>query len=138
MTTECVNWPKGWKDSGEGGLVVYFAVLDDEDDSFVKCFAESTITMSYPDVEVSGHLSRVWSEPPSRRRSGDDHLLLEFPGSLPLLAAICVDSTKSSWCRDGDYFTPTRNDLTDHGRALYDNLTALYGREVLILTLLDT
>lgn len=129
-TTACVNWPQRWEDSGEGGLVVYFVVVENYDDPFVQCYYESAPTMAYPDVIVSGHRDEVWPE-----RRGDS-----LPESGDLLAVVCVASTTASWCDPdtGIYFAVTTADLTDHGKQLYNNLQALYGREVLIITLLDT
>lgn len=130
MTTPCVNWPRDWENTAEGGMVVYFCVLELHD-PFVQCFTESTITMSKPDAETSGHSLRVW--PPFAWPDLD-----QDTSSYALLAAVCVDSTTSSYWNGERHFAAGPEDLTPHGRALYDNLQALYGREVLIITLLDT
>jgi hypothetical protein len=117
-------------DTGEGGMAVFFAILEDLDVPFVQCFPESVITMSFPDAVTSEHSDRVW---PEIDRAA------ELPTSYPLLAAMCVDSTRASWSNENTgHFAAELDDLTTYGRALYDTLAAVYGREVLIITILDT
>lgn len=61
------------------------------------------------------------------------------PESRELLAAVCLGSNRQSLYHSaGGYFNCGYDDLNEQGKQLYDSLEALYQREPLLITLLDT
>lgn len=130
-----IVWPTHWDNTGEGGMAVFVAFLDDGA-QWLEC-AIKLPHLEQHDVYTEGPEFEKSLWPNSRRYTfgddGDDWC------SLPMLAIVCLGSSGGSWRREPQgYFKATIDDLTQDGRAVVDLLRGLYNREPVFITALDT
>lgn len=134
------------EDSGEGGMAVY-AVLPEDDkipESFVACLPGTSVSMYQPDAMVTTAHRTLWP----RQKTTCCHVVsdgglcekqIQDPESVDLLMALCLGGSGGSWWSESNgYFDCQVEDLTPEGQALLGDLTRLYGRSPLLITLLDT
>lgn len=138
--TGWIVWPTHCENTCEGGMSVYAIVPEEADgggwaggDSFITCSPGIQPVASLPDVCLNDEVEQaLWP-----LDDGEDALGGRARWSTPCLAMVCLGTSGGSWW-DSDYWHATRADLTVTGRQLVDALAALYGREPLIVTFLDT
>lgn len=157
-----------WPTTGEGGMFVKLVVVNNAgpngaDDVAVCCGAQVFDVLvevlvgddkrPKPVLGVSTTVEEILAEVQQR----DDWQAYHFPQladarapgtgacidpylSRDYMASIVMGSTGWSGCNaDGDYWTCTVDDLTDEGKALYQQMAALYpGATLHLLTFLDT
>ena len=143
--TDTVNWPAtgygdedGYRDSGEGGLMVYavWGYYGQDAPSFL-----SEVSLNMKEVLVSAHgpeaerITRNEIENQRARNSGKEEPNPELYASVVLLG-----STEASLYSErlDSYFQVTRDELTEKGLTILEGLEALYGREATLVTFLDT
>ncbi len=153
--TGFVDWPTAdgrWKDSGEGGMWVYAFWLTKTDplhelqwpDPFIACHGvESTVCLPLPDSIVSDGSDRVYFRDydllPNRGTDPEGWAMGLMDAGHAVLAAVCLGSTGNTWADpDGQYWQCRVDDLSSRGRALLVALNALYDREPVLVTYLDT
>jgi hypothetical protein len=130
--TGCVRWPTHLRNSGEGGMSVYalwpegFSRAGDHnwEDPFYRCFSGLRIKAS------------VCESPISNLGDAED---------AALYGALCLGTSGGSWeWPDAGqdewpgHWEAALSDLTDDGLAIVTALNALYGREAVLVTMLDT
>ena len=128
-----VNFPMEsdqYKHTGEGGMVVKLVAIDaiQFDEQFGFCcgaYVQDTLCETLVSDETENHYPQ----------------LTDSYDSIPYLAAIVMGSTGWSgfdW-EAGNYWNCTFDDLTDEGKALYNQIQALYpDHQLQLLTFLDT
>ena len=113
-----------WEDTGEGGLAVFFILLEGEVERN-KCL-EGDIRWMSQDVVLA----------PERYiylNKTDHH------GHQVDLAMLVDSTTRSLYSQEeGCYFTASKKTLTRRGKKLFEMLTEIYRQEPDIVTLLDT
>jgi len=139
-----VNWPKDWKNTNEGGMVVYFAAAAVDMDinghipetELEQCCGASCVTLFYGE-EIPSDSIRNFLFPDIDHA---DVLSENRYISRSLYAAVMVGNTGGSWWNEErqDYFECKYDDLTAEGKTLYRNLWDLYGFPPIIVTFLDT
>lgn len=123
----------GYRNTGEGGMFAYATWSLDG----VKhnCFIESSPFMSHPDVIVAsvGPDAEDFKAQARYSRCDDDQNMVSAP------IVIYLGSTADSLYDDhyGDFFTVTKDTLTEQGRGIVEALEALYGPAT-FTTYLDT
>lgn len=140
-----VRWPADWVDTEEGGMYVVAVWMVDRgenlfgEDRFARCFEAESVRMRFHEPIVTGDagvLERaVWGMPIAALPRYADGV------TNPVLAMIQLGSTNASYTREGwgsELWSCTRDDLAPEGRSLVATLDGLYGREAVLLTLLDT
>lgn len=128
---DLVEFPKtGYKDTGEGGLAVFFIlpVTKDFTERRQKCVAGDLYWTSQ-DVVIA---------PTKYRRLNDKLHKLKHVVQRIDLAMLVASTKKALSSEEGDYWRATKKDLTGRGRTLYKLLTKIYGQGPDIVTLLDT
>ena len=151
-----VDWPTAgerWRDSGEGGMWVYAFWLakthppDPEfrwPDPFIACHGvETTVCLPLPDSTVSDGVEQVYfrdtEDLPGRAEDPEGYTIAVMDAGHQVLAAVCLGSTGNSWVDgQGNYFQCRTETLNSRGRALIIALNALYDREPVLVTYLDT
>lgn len=146
-----VNWPVtsyygdedeqgyGYRNSGEGGLMVY-AVW-----GYItapSCLNDVYLDTSEVLVSAEGPLAELISRHQKEAQSAD---VVGGGGdwNLRVSAAVLISSTGESiygesFTGSGDYFSVDRSDLTESGLAIVTALEALYGEPATLVTFLDT
>ncbi len=155
--TGYVNWPEGldgWRASGEGGMWVAAFWLcelgEDDQDPFVRCHGpEYTIALPFPDSVATAlpadrlyrddlKLDLPW-EPEPTRMQVEQHAYDQMDAAHPVLAAVVLGTSAICWSDgEGNYWSATTEELTSRGRALVVALNALYDRQAIVVTYLDT
>lgn len=126
-----VNWPEptcnlgvdceleheAWHDTREGGMEAWLVLPWHNDDS--ECIAGVSFELASYDVIVSKHKF--------------------LNGSFSFSVVILLGSTGLClWNKNSGYFTVSKDNLMPEGRALFDTIAKLFGREPQILTAIDT
>lgn len=139
-----LNWPdwsedSSYRDSGEGGLFAY-AVWDAPKG---ECIVDVHPTLFTGDVLLRAD-GPLRSEFDAQRRnfntgSGSDYDRLMLSTAVTLGTVVLLGSTGGSFYNDhlGDYFSASRDSLTEAGLAVVTALEAVYGPAT-YLTYLDT
>lgn len=125
-------------DTGEGGLAVFFALLEMErlEDRRQVCLAGGP-EWGVQDVVLSPGRMQVLNKEMSDIASRSEYTLR--PSHEMDLVMLVASTKQSIWIeKDGHYFKPTKKDLTDRGLMFYIMLTEIYAEEPMIVTLLDT
>lgn len=145
---QLVNWPQldppRITDSGEGGLSVYFVLLEAEkpEDRRELCLACDGPFWGGQDVmlspqrmrKVNDDLWKWW-----RDHRDDPGYQGYIPHQIVDLAMIVGSCLHSIWIEDdGHYFKPEYDDLTPKGQLLFDLLEKIYREKPMIVTMLDT
>ena len=159
----CINWPTHLRDSGEGGMWVHALVLAGKDrsarhgDTFVNC-CEVEGTIALPQANVCSSDNRGLYMAPEVEYGHDDYDMQVMTSGPTVLAALCLGTSGGSWSYLGDevrgeygeyeadmrrrgddvYWQCREEDLTPDGVALVESLRKLYGRDVELVTYLDT
>ncbi len=158
--TDCatgfVDWPKAggvWTDSGEGGMWVYafwLAKTHPPDlefrwpDPFIACHGvEATVCLPLPDSIVSDNPEQIYfrdfDELPDRDADPEGYTIGVMDSGYQVIAAVCLGSTGNTWLDDqGRHWQCRPETLNSRGRALIVALNALYDREPVLVTYLDT
>lgn len=128
-----VKWPDHLP-LGDMGTAVYAVVpaaVELGDDPFIRCLDAEPVTLERGESATPGYADLFPSLDVDPRQEKT---------SRPVLAAVCLGT-----CGRGFYDGPnarqwqcTRDDLENAGRELCDLLERLYGRPVLLVTLIDT
>lgn len=120
-----IKWPKapGYHNTHEGGMSVYAIWPNSNEngygDRFYQCFPGLGIKASIHESPVSD-ISEV--------------------RELHLLAVLCLGTSGGSWFNgDGEhYWHATLADITEEGSLVLNSLEKLYGRQPVLVTILDT
>ncbi len=117
-------------------------------DPFIRCHGpESTIALPLPDAVASGEQAdRIYREPPEplpaqghSRIEVEQHIYDTLDSAHPVLAAVILGTSGTCWAdNEGNPWQATTANLTSRGRALVVALNALYDREAVLVTYLDT
>ena len=143
--TDTVNWPAtgygdedGYRDSGEGGLMVYAV--------WGYITAPSHLNDVYLDtgevlVSAKGPLAELINHHQQEARKSES--LDRGDWNFRVSAAVLISSTDESiygetFTSGGEYFSVERSDLTESGLAIVTALEALYGEPATLVTFLDT
>ncbi len=117
-------------------------------DPFVRCHGpESTIALPFPDSVASAEeADRVYRDPPAPlppsghvRLEVEQHIYDTLDAAHPVLAAVVLGTAGTAWeDAEGSYWQATTENLTSRGRAIVVALNALYDRQAVLVTYLDT
>jgi len=127
---------KKWKDSGEGGLAVFFVLLNREDNvKRQKCCAGDIYWTEHNVVAGPKKYRKLNNE---LSTAGKGHRL--HTGMTPVDLAMLIASTNKSLydVDEGYYFVTEKKDLTPRGLQLFHLITTIYKHPPDIVTLLDT
>jgi hypothetical protein len=160
-----INWPRDHRfgTTGEGMFAFLVALGEQPEARPNACNVDVHVYLSEPDCRVPYRMAepQLWdgidyhdrgrtklhAARAALERAGESDLsgaLKNLVGrdelSLPLRAAVLLGSTDMApvWENGNGYFEPTRDDLTDDGRDLYDLFVRMFGAQPYIVTLLDT
>lgn len=141
----CVDFPVDspqWENTNEGGMVVKLVVVDDDNNSNQACCGASII--DFLSESLVGDDSALAEDPSERYHypnvDSDFDSAIKY-ASRRYLAAVVLGSTEWSGWNDTEerYWHCTYQDLTEHGKVLYQQFRDLYpGAKLHLLTFLDT
>jgi len=123
-----------WTNTGEGGLNVYAVILQPEklENYYAKCLTgtpgwEDMEGVLFPEkyIEISDAMH-------------EQEQINYSPSFEPANLVMLIGTTKIAFWDGNFYFTAKMNDLTDHGKDLFDIIKFAYGVYPDIVTLLDT
>lgn len=123
----------GYKDSGEGGLAVFFILCSTEaKPRRQKCIAGQAL-WPVQDVVIGPPKYVKIDNDLSKARNHTD-----FPVEMVDLVMLVASTRLSLWNDDLGYWCAEEKDLTSKGKQLFDMLTEIMGQKPDIVTLLDT
>lgn len=127
-----VEYPKGWEDTGEGGLITHLYVLDfhEYEKKWEECCDDNEFfsSLNFRDS------MKGWYQ-------GEDEMSIFKKDDLnrPVLLAMKFASTGMSYWNGFHHFAPGESNLTEDGKEFIASLRKLYGdRRILMQTTLDT
>lgn len=146
----------GYTNTGVGGMYVQLVAIEKRsdaenwwEDAFIICWGGSNTTIDYQEtlagtdtlvderIPYTPANAETWDEEVAKVAYATNSLFPLFFSeekskdrkyrSIPLLASMVIGSTGASWMNGDNYWRCTYDDLDLQGRAIYDQMQALYG-----------
>lgn len=148
-----INWPEvdyddeyGYRDNSEGGLMVY-AVWPYYAQEAESCLNEAFLDFGEVFVGADGPLeAQIKRDEIAMSQEANNRAdYTEEPNYKQLFSSVVlIGSTgqslhkENSFVAGNQYFSASRDDLSESGEALISSLEALYGSKATLVTFLDT